>query len=179
MEVNINDCPERLKHFLFEINEILEGRGEEFIELVKNVIQNRTSNRSEEDFSVNKNERFFEEIEKRVSTSRQNFRFRKIPKKIKVFDNYLKMMEMVRVRKILGVSISHNLLKKVKEECQGKNVSAFVERAITKELAEKEKERQEFRTKLIKDYQKVVQSQKRGQEDKIWDKTSSDGLNNE
>lgn len=31
--IDINNCPdERLKHFLFEINEILEGRGEKFVE---------------------------------------------------------------------------------------------------------------------------------------------------
>lgn len=28
--VDVNNCPPRLKHFLFEINEILEGRGEKF-----------------------------------------------------------------------------------------------------------------------------------------------------
>jgi len=28
--IDVNDCPPRLKHFLFEINEILEGRGDKF-----------------------------------------------------------------------------------------------------------------------------------------------------
>ena len=28
--IDVNNCPPRLKHFLFEINEILEGRGEKF-----------------------------------------------------------------------------------------------------------------------------------------------------
>src|SRR5687768_8336053 len=32
-EISVDNCPdERLKHFLYEINEILEGRGEKFVE---------------------------------------------------------------------------------------------------------------------------------------------------
>ncbi|MCE8162790.1 MAG: hypothetical protein I3273_01520 [Candidatus Moeniiplasma glomeromycotorum] len=79
-------------------------------------------------------------------------------------------------RQILGVSLSPQLYKRIKEEYKGKNISAFVEKAITKELAEKEKERQEFRKKLIKSYQLVAKSQKRKTEDEIWDETSKDGL---
>ncbi|CAI2197390.1 124_t:CDS:1, partial [Funneliformis geosporum] len=41
-------------------------------------------------------------------------------------------MEKLKVRKVLGVSINPYLYEKLKEECSGKNVSAFVERAITK-----------------------------------------------
>ena len=85
-------------------------------------------------------------------------------------------MEKLRVKQILGVSISPHLYKKLKEECNGKNVSAFVERAITKELEQREKERQEFKKKLIKGYQAVARSQKRKVEDEIWDETSKDGL---
>lgn len=86
-------------------------------------------------------------------------------------------MEKPRVKQILGVSISPHLYKKLKEECNGKNVSAFVERAISKELEEREKERQEFKKKLIKGYQAVARSQKRKAEDEIWDETTKDGLN--
>jgi post-segregation antitoxin (ccd killing protein) len=76
-------------------------------------------------------------------------------------------MEKTRVKQILGVSITPHLYKKLKEECNGKNVSAFVERAIAKELEQREKERQEFKKKLIKGYQAVARSQKRRNEDEI------------
>lgn len=79
-------------------------------------------------------------------------------------------------RQILGVSLSPQLYKRIKEEYGGKNISAFVERAITKELTEKEKEKKEFRKKLIKGYQAVAKSQKRKVEDELWDETSKDGL---
>ena len=36
--INANDCPEKLKRFLFEVNEVLEGRGDEFAELTKQKI---------------------------------------------------------------------------------------------------------------------------------------------
>ena len=85
-------------------------------------------------------------------------------------------MEKPRAKQILGVSITPHLYKKLKEECNGKNVSAFVERAIAKELEQREKERQEFKKKLIKGYQAVARSQKRKVEDEIWDETSQDGL---
>jgi len=85
-------------------------------------------------------------------------------------------MEKLRTKQILGVSITPHLYKKLKEECDGKNVSAFVERAIAKELEQREKERQEFKKKLIKGYQAVARSQKRRNEDEIWDETSKDGL---
>ena len=85
-------------------------------------------------------------------------------------------MEKSKVRKILGVSINPYLYEKLKAECDGKNNSAFVERAIAKELEEKEKERKEFRKKLIAGYQKVAKSQKRQVEDEIWDETTKDGL---
>ena len=85
-------------------------------------------------------------------------------------------MEKPRAKQILGVSITPHLYKKLKEECNGKNVSAFVERAIAKELEQREKERQEFKKKLIKGYQAVARSQKRKVEDEIWDETSKDGL---
>jgi hypothetical protein len=85
-------------------------------------------------------------------------------------------MEKLRAKQILGVSITPHLYKKLKEECNGKNVSAFVERAIAKELEQREKERQEFKKKLIKGYQAVARSQKRKSEDEIWDETSKDGL---
>jgi hypothetical protein len=85
-------------------------------------------------------------------------------------------MEKLRAKQILGVSITPHLYKKLKEECNGKNVSAFVERAIAKELEQREKERQEFKKKLIKGYQAVARSQKRKVEDEIWDETSKDGL---
>jgi len=76
-------------------------------------------------------------------------------------------MEKPRAKQILGVSINPHLYKKLKEECNGKNVSAFVERAIAKELEQREKERQEFKKKLIKGYQAVAKSQKRRVEDEI------------
>ena len=76
-------------------------------------------------------------------------------------------MEKPRAKQILGVSITPHLYKKLKEECNGKNVSAFVERAIAKELEQREKERQEFKKKLIKGYQAVARSQKRKVEDEI------------
>jgi hypothetical protein len=76
-------------------------------------------------------------------------------------------MEKLRAKQILGVSITPHLYKKLKEECNGKNVSAFVERAIAKELEQREKERQEFKKKLIKGYQAVARSQKRKGEDEI------------
>jgi len=85
-------------------------------------------------------------------------------------------MEKLKVRKVLGVSINPYLYKKLKVECDGKNVSAFVERAIAKELEEKTKERKSFKQELIKGYQKVAKSQKRQFEDEIWDETSKDGL---
>jgi hypothetical protein len=85
-------------------------------------------------------------------------------------------MEKLRAKQILGVSITPHLYKKLKEECNGKNVSAFVERAIAKELEQREKERQEFKKKLIKGYQAIARSQKRKVEDEIWDETSKDGL---
>jgi post-segregation antitoxin (ccd killing protein) len=76
-------------------------------------------------------------------------------------------MEKSKVRKVLGVSINPYLYEKLKAECDGKNVSAFVERAITKELEEKAKERKSFKQELIKGYQKVAKSQKRQAEDEI------------
>jgi hypothetical protein len=76
-------------------------------------------------------------------------------------------MEKLKVKRILGVSINPHLYKKLKEECSGKNVSAFVERAIVKELEGKEKERKSFKQQLIKGYQKVAKSQKRQVEDEM------------
>ena len=76
-------------------------------------------------------------------------------------------MEKLRTKQILGVSISPHLYKKLKEECSGKNVSVFVEGAIAKELAQKTKERKEFKKKLIAGYQAVAKSQKRKAEDEI------------
>ena len=81
-----------------------------------------------------------------------------------------------KVKQILGVSINPHLYKKLKKECQGQNVSAFVEKAIAKELTEKEQKRKEFRQKLIADYKIVAKSQKRQSEDEIWDETTKDGL---
>jgi post-segregation antitoxin (ccd killing protein) len=72
-----------------------------------------------------------------------------------------------RAKSILGISINPYLYKKLKAECDGKNVSAFVEKAIAKELEQKEKERKEFRKKLIKSYQAVAKSQKRQAEDEV------------
>jgi len=39
--IDKNNCPERLKHFLFEINEILEGRGENIVNQTRELIKDR------------------------------------------------------------------------------------------------------------------------------------------
>ena len=80
-------------------------------------------------------------------------------------------------RQILGVSINPQLYKKLKEECNGKNISAFVEKAISKELAEKELEQKEFRKKLIADYKSVARSKIIQKEVAIWDETLNDAWN--
>ncbi|RHZ35583.1 hypothetical protein [endosymbiont GvMRE of Glomus versiforme] len=36
--INVNNCPKELKHYLFEINEILEGRGEKIVEQTREII---------------------------------------------------------------------------------------------------------------------------------------------
>jgi len=36
--IDVNNCPKKLKHFLFEINEILEGKGEKFVEQTRELI---------------------------------------------------------------------------------------------------------------------------------------------
>ncbi|CAG8821253.1 1129_t:CDS:2, partial [Gigaspora margarita] len=61
--------------------------------------------------------------------------------------------QKLKVKQILGVSISSHVYKKLKDECNGKNVSAFVEKAIAKELTEKERGRKELRKKMIAGYQ--------------------------
>ncbi|MCE8162781.1 MAG: hypothetical protein I3273_01570 [Candidatus Moeniiplasma glomeromycotorum] len=38
VEIDVNNCPKKLKHFLFEINEILEGKGEKFVEQTRELI---------------------------------------------------------------------------------------------------------------------------------------------
>jgi len=38
VEIDINNCPERLRHFLFGINELLEGRGEKIQRDVENEV---------------------------------------------------------------------------------------------------------------------------------------------
>jgi hypothetical protein len=82
-----------------------------------------------------------------------------------------------KAKPILAASISPHLYKRVKEECQGGNVSAFVERAIIRELEQKEKEQKDFQEKLIADYQSVAKNKKLQQEVAIWDETINDAWN--
>jgi hypothetical protein len=51
--VDVNNCPPRLKHFLFEINEILEGRGEKFERDLTNRKDEIDPNSSEHQKAVN------------------------------------------------------------------------------------------------------------------------------
>ena len=85
-------------------------------------------------------------------------------------------MEKSKVKPILVVSISPHLYKRLKAEIGDRKVSAFVEKAIVAELGKKDKDKEEFRKKLIKGYQAVASSQKRRAEDEIWDETTGDGL---
>ena len=89
------------------------------------------------------------------------------------------MEKLKKARQILGVSISPYLYKKLKEECNGKNVSAFVERAIAKGLEEKEKGRKEFRKKLIADYQVQAKNKKLQKELKAIEEIQFEDLDNE
>ncbi len=85
-------------------------------------------------------------------------------------------MEKSKVKPILGVSISPLLYKRLKQEIGDRKVSAFVEKAIVAELGKKDKEKEQLKQQLIRDYQAVARSQKRKAEDEIWDETTSDGL---
>jgi len=37
--INVNNCPEKLKTYLFTVNEILEGRGESFVNQTKELVK--------------------------------------------------------------------------------------------------------------------------------------------
>lgn len=39
--IDANNCPEKLKHFLFEVNEVLEGRGENIVNQTRELIKDR------------------------------------------------------------------------------------------------------------------------------------------
>ncbi|RIA80929.1 hypothetical protein C1645_837844, partial [Glomus cerebriforme] len=56
--IDVNNCPERLKHFLFEINEVLEGRGDRFVEEVAKESTEHVRKMSNEEFSKKMNEAF-------------------------------------------------------------------------------------------------------------------------
>ena len=59
----------------------------------------------------------------------------------------------------------------------GTKISRFVSEAVEEKLQKVEQQKKEqLRKQLIKDYQAVAKSQKRRQEDQIWDETSKDGL---
>jgi len=45
--IDVNNCPEKLKHFLFEINEVLEGRGEKIVSQTKELIKGKELNPNE------------------------------------------------------------------------------------------------------------------------------------
>jgi hypothetical protein len=38
--INVNNCPEKLKNYLFTVNEVLEGRGEDFVNQTKKLVNN-------------------------------------------------------------------------------------------------------------------------------------------
>lgn len=65
------------------------------------------------------------------------------------------------------------------ETSQAQQVKKLLEQAHIsyKVYQEPTGEKEQLKKQLIKDYQKVAKSQKRSREDKMWDKTSSDGLN--
>ena len=59
----------------------------------------------------------------------------------------------------------------------GAKISRFVSEAVEEKIQRVEKQKKEqLRKQLIKDYQAVANSQKRRQEDQIWDEVSQDGL---
>ncbi|MEG7979215.1 MAG: hypothetical protein NY202_04960 [Mollicutes bacterium UO1] len=37
--INANDCPEKLKYYLFTINEVLEDRGENFVNQTRELVK--------------------------------------------------------------------------------------------------------------------------------------------
>jgi post-segregation antitoxin (ccd killing protein) len=86
---------------------------------------------------------------------------------------------MERSKQVLGVSISPHLYQKLKKECSGKNVSAFVEKAIAKELVEKEKERKEFQKKLIAGYKAQVENKRLQKELRVMEKAQFEDLKDE
>lgn len=45
--IDIDNCPERLKHFLFEINEVLEGRGDSIVNQTRELIKDQELNPQE------------------------------------------------------------------------------------------------------------------------------------
>ncbi|RHZ36352.1 type II toxin-antitoxin system CcdA family antitoxin [endosymbiont GvMRE of Glomus versiforme] len=59
----------------------------------------------------------------------------------------------------------------------GTKISRFVNEAVEEKIKQvKQQKKEQLRQELIKDYQAVAKSQKRRQEDLIWDETSNDGL---
>jgi len=56
--IDVNNCPERLKHYLLEINEVLEGKGEKFAEAVAKEAHEHVEKMNDEEFSRKMNEAF-------------------------------------------------------------------------------------------------------------------------
>lgn len=67
--------------------------------------------------------------------------------------------------------------QQVKDLVERRKISHFINDLIAKNTEREERAAQEeLRKRLIQGYQKVAKSEKRREEDTIWDETSSDGL---
>ena len=61
-----------------------------------------------------------------------------------------------------------------------RKISRFVNEAVVEKLSkEKKKEKAELREKLIADYKSTAQSKKMRAEDKVWEGSIEDGIENE
>lgn len=66
---------------------------------------------------------------------------------------------------------------KIKDLVEKRKISHFINELVEERLQKDEKKQKEkLRQQLIKGYQAVANSQKRQNEDEIWDETSNDGL---
>jgi len=56
--IKVDNCPKRLKHWLFEINEVIEGKGDKFVQETASWAGERVQKMSDEEFSIKMNEAF-------------------------------------------------------------------------------------------------------------------------
>lgn len=87
--------------------------------------------------------------------------------------------ERVESRRLFSIYLPTSLYEKILNKAGKGSINSFVRGALEEKLSQEQDRKEEFKKKLISDYQSVAESKKAQKEVEIWDETLNDAWNTE